>query len=453
VAFYAALGLIFVRYSLLHELLLSITGTNTYILYLFAIPAAVGVVSSGGIRRTFAARQAKYWLAFVAWLLLAVLFSTWKGDSINYASIYLRTDLPMLFYTAGLALTWKECRLMLVTIGMAGIFNIAVAFLINRSYGGGRVGLDFGVVSNPNDYAGHLLMILPLLLFLVIFPPAFMPLRWLVRLVGIAAVVAGLYSILMTASRGALIALIVGSAYVLWKSSMKVRFAAIFGLPLLGLVLFTAVSDEVRHRLASMTLGSASDTNDNGTPGEAEESGRLRRLLLDQSIAVTFDRPVFGVGPGQFGNYSGEGKALWRGTHNSFTEISSECGIPALLFYLGAVISSFLLLQRTWKQVRGWPQLKEISVACYCLSLAYLMFCVAIFFLNFAYFFYLPAATGLAISISRGAQRELAALNASKQASPGAAPRPIQMASLRVTPAAPALPPRPRAAIRFNRYR
>lgn len=446
VGFYAVLGLIFLRYSLLHEVLASVTGTDTYILYIFAIPAAVALVSSGGVRRTLAARPAKYWLAFVVWLFVSVPFSTWKGDSTTYLLSYLRTDLPMLFYLAGLALTWKECRLMLATIGIAGIVNVGVGLLIHRDIGGGRMGLDFGVVSNPNDYAGHLIQIVPLILFLAIFPPRFMPLRWLIRLAGIAAIVAALWLILTTGSRGALIALVVGSVYVLWKSSMKVRILAIFGLPLLAVLLLTNVSNPVRHRLASITSGDSSESEGD----EAADSSKTRRFLLEESIRASFEHPLFGLGPGQFANVLGK-TGGWHSTHNSFTQISSETGIPGFVFYLGAVISTFLLLQRTWKQVRERPELREIAVACYCLSMSYLMFCTAIFFLNFAYFFYLPAATGLVISISRAAQRELAALKVQKQSTPRPS-RPIPTPTLQPAPSAPMLSPRPRA-VRFNRLR
>jgi O-antigen ligase len=225
---------------------------------------------------------------------------------------------------------------------------------------------------------------------------------------------------------------------------MKVRIVAAFGLPLLAMLLLTKVSDPVRHRLAS-TYSNDSE----GPNNEADESEKSRRFLLDESIRLSFQYPLFGVGPGQFENFEGK-KSGWHSTHNSFTEISSETGIPGIAFYLGAVISSFLLLQRTWKQVRERPELKEITVACYCLSMSYVVFCTVIFFLNFGYLFYLPAATGLIIAVSSVAQRELAALRVPKQSSPGSS-RSGQMHQFRpATMVAPVLSPRPRA-FRFNR--
>jgi len=404
-AFYAALGLIFLRYSLLHEVIGYYAGTSTYILYLFAIPALLGVIGCGGVQRTLAAPQAKYWIAFVVWFLLAVPFSTWRGESTEYALLYLRTDMPMLFVMAGLALTWQECRAMLATIAFAGITNIFMGLALVKDFSG-RMGIEFGVVSNPNDYAGHLILILPVILFLVLCPTKRMPMRLFVRVSGLAAVLFGLYIIVMTGSRGAFIGLVAGTLYVLWKSSMSVRLGALFAAPLLYLVLFAVVPERIRTRLQLIDFGNSIQKDDSGVADEADESSRLRRFLLDESLRITVLRPIFGVGPGQFGNYEGRA-ALWRSTHNSFTQISSECGIPALLFYLAALVSGFRTLQRTWKEARR-GHMREIEIACYCLSLSFIMFCVAVFFLNFAYFFYFPATVGLFIAVNYGAQRELA---------------------------------------------
>ncbi len=449
-AFYAAVALIFLRYSLLHEVLANYLGASSYILYLFAVPALLGVVGSGGIQRTISTTPAKYWIAFVIWFLLAVPLSTWRGESAQYALTYLRTDLPMLFVMAGLALTWKECRTILTSIAIAGICNLAAGLFIRKSFGE-RAGLEFGLVSNPNDYAGHLLFILPVILFVVLFPPSGIPspIRLGIRLAGITGIIAGLLIILMTGSRGAVAALAIGVAYVLWKSSMPVRVAALIGIPVLFLVLFAALPNSVRGRLQSITLREG-DRTLRGKSDEAEESSRLRKVLLDESVRLTLEHPLFGVGPNQFGNFEGR-VALWRSTHNSFTQISSECGIPALLFLLGGMISGFLLIQRTWKRAKLRPQFAEIAGACYCLSLSYLVFCTAIFFLNFAYFFYLPAATGLFIAISGCARREFA-LSENHGNKVRVASIPSRMAPPRAN-AVVLAPSKPQAVFRFNRYR
>ncbi len=53
--------------------------------------------------------------------------------------------------------------------------------------------------------------------------------------------------------------------------------------------------------------------------------------------------PLFGVGPDQFAaavsqEAAGDGQQVpWLGTHNTYTQVSSECGIPALIFYVAVI--------------------------------------------------------------------------------------------------------------------
>jgi len=60
-AFFAAWMMVFLRFSLLHQFANYFAHANLYLLYLFGIPAFLGVLISGGIRRTFQGRPA-YWL-------------------------------------------------------------------------------------------------------------------------------------------------------------------------------------------------------------------------------------------------------------------------------------------------------------------------------------------------------------------------------------------------------
>src|SRR5690242_6161567 len=50
------LALIYVRFAVLPEFLFYFTGVNTYLLYLLAPPAVLGLLFTGGLRRTLRAR-------------------------------------------------------------------------------------------------------------------------------------------------------------------------------------------------------------------------------------------------------------------------------------------------------------------------------------------------------------------------------------------------------------
>src|SRR5208282_1118084 len=62
----------------------------------------------------------------------------------------------------------------------------------------------------------------------------------------------------------------------------------------------------------------------------ASASQVQRKALLIKSLVVTAQHPLFGVGAGNFQVVSG----MWHETHNSYTQMSSEAGLPALILYL-----------------------------------------------------------------------------------------------------------------------
>jgi O-antigen ligase len=83
-----------------------------------------------------------------------------------------------------------------------------------------------------------------------------------------------------------------------------------------------------------------------------------------------------------------------------------ECGIPGFLLFTGGIVSTLLLLYKTFRQARRRPDCQDIRVAVFCIMLGMAGFIVAITFLNFAYFFYLPVMGGLATGVWSAAQRE-----------------------------------------------
>ena len=90
---------------------------------------------------------------------------------------------------------------------------------------------------------------------------------------------------------------------------------------LLGVIVLQSSSGMLVGRLKG-TFNPKEDT------AAAYASTQDRQQLLWRSIEVTKEHPLFGVGPGNFAQLSGN----WHVAHNSFTQMSSEGGIPALIF-------------------------------------------------------------------------------------------------------------------------
>jgi len=211
-----------------------------------------------------------------------------------------------------------------------------------------------------------------------------------------AGVAFGLFQILRTASRGALIALVATILFTLVRGSGRQKLVVAVAAAAL-IIMIAFLPDATWTRLTSFSKSGRGSE-------EAMESSDLRQRALQESIIFTFQHPFFGVGPRQFPSYEGRSmsalgkRANWLETHNSYTEVSSECGIPALIFYLAAMFSTFALLAKIRKRAVG-PYRKEIVTAAFCMTIGLVGYSVATIFVNFAYQFHFLAISGLVVAM------------------------------------------------------
>jgi hypothetical protein len=68
---------------------------------------------------------------------------------------------------------------------------------------------------------------------------------------------------------------------------------------------------------------------------------------LKESLWLTVHHPIFGIGPGNFPAVTGE----WRVAHNTYTELSAEGGLPALILFVTLLVMSL----RKIRSVRTLP--------------------------------------------------------------------------------------------------
>jgi len=411
VAFYFGLAFLFTELTGLHEIASFALGFNAYLLYLVVPPALFCGLLTGTLQRTFRYRAPWYWLAFYAWMILATPFSTWRAGSLQRI-VDARVDLIVLVVIGGLATNWKEARAVFYTIAAGAVANLLTARIFMKTDEGrisvGLAGLD---IENSNDLAAQLLLVLPFLLFLALGPRK----NILIRIGVAAGLVYGIKIILGTASRGALIGLAAMFLVLLLLGSMRQRIILLAAGGLIAAATLTFLPGQTLTRLG--TLFGAHDI-------EADESRASRMYLFQKSVQFTLQHPIFGVGPDQFSNYEGgtsvsAGKAgYWHATHCSWTQVSSECGIPALIFYLGGIGSAIWLVVRVRRAAleRGRT---EIANACFCYLLGMAGFLVAITLLADAYRYYVPAMIGLAVTMSFAAGEESGDTPAARELQPG----------------------------------
>jgi O-antigen ligase len=397
-ALFAGLGLVFINFGTVSELLAYVLHINTYLLYVVGPPTIVGVLVTGGIGRTLRGRAAWYWLGFYSLMILATPFSSWPGGSASRVLDYARYSLPLLFVVGGLALTWDEVRKYFNVLAAAAVVTVLASRLFAASDDNGRLTLDSsGSIGNSNDLASHLVIVLPFLLFIVMDPKRKLLLK--ASLLGVIGY--GIWVILGTASRGGLIALVVVFVFMVLRASASQRIVVLVCGIVLAMAVPVLLPAATLARLASLF---------GGQHEEAQESEDSRSYLFRQSVIFTLQHPLFGVGPEQFSNFEGKTRTAqgqigeWHATHCAFTQVSSECGIPAAILFLLGIGSAGMTVNRIWRRARqqGFP---EISRACLCYMTALVGYLATITFLANAYRFYLPAMIGLAIIIGTAGTR------------------------------------------------
>jgi hypothetical protein len=315
----------------------------------------------------------------------------------------------------GIAVQWNEIRLVFYAIAGSAVVSLLASKLLADDVNGRITLAASGTIGNSNDLAAHLLIVLPFLLFLVIDPKRSL----FLRVPSALAIIYGINEILGTASRGALISLMFGLAFMLFFATPIQRLMALAGGLILSFVFLAVLPSATVNRLGNL-FGEEHE--------EAKESGESRSYLFKTSLLYTYQHPFFGVGMGQFPNYEGKQRVTqgeignWHETHCVFTQVSAENGIPALIFFLGGLTAAVVPLLRVHKKARKMGNV-EVKNACFCFLMGTLCYLVAVTFLSHAYSFYFPVLIGLAGSLSYVANRQLDGRGAPIVTRPVLAPR------------------------------
>jgi O-antigen ligase len=362
----------------------------------------------GAVPRTLSSPIGLFILAFTLWQLVGLPFAYWRSHSLEvWREIWLKSAFIFLVIV-GTVRTVRECKQILYTIALA-VLAVSLMSIYYRASTRGRLMMPSGHLSNPNDLAQVLLMGIPFW-FLMTVKTDNVPFRRVIALLCIPPV---LYAFLLAGSRGALLALVAVIVIVFWRLSLTKKL--MLGLPMLVMVPIALVvmSPEVRDRYKTIFI--RDDTKyDDEYLNTAQESASQRKYLLKESLRLTIIHPLFGVGMGNFQSASAadasknSSPAAWRETHNAFTQISSESGIPGLVLYLGIILASTKALAGVLSSSRRFPELKEISSISVALQFSLLSLIFTSFFSSLAYQFYYPTLAGLIAAFAHAAHAEIA---------------------------------------------
>jgi hypothetical protein len=329
-------------------------------------------------------------LVFQFWLTVP-LSPVWRGGAF-YATLDFSKVL-LIVLVMGVAVTTMTRLRRLIFVQTASVAAIAAVTVLRKGLVMGRlVGAVHGIYENSNELALILVLTLPFCLAFLLRTP----IRWRKAIWALAAMLL-VHGIMLTGSRAGLMALLVSGAVCLREFGVRGRrIGLVLGASGVAMVLMLVASDTVMDRFHAMFNDEPTTEAGRAAYGSAVQ----RQALIWKALAITAEHPLFGIGPGNFNTASG----TWHDQHNTYTQMSSEGGVPAFILYILLLWCALANLRRT-NQLTS-PDSEEALFAM-ALRASLYGFMVGSFFADSAYHFFpyfLVGYTSALVAIVEGKQ-------------------------------------------------
>lgn len=277
-------------------------------------------------------REGTYLAAIIGLLFIAALLSpVWKGGAF-FKTLDFSKVLVVWLLTYVVVTNFARLK-RIIFIQSASVVLITVVSLIKGRSTARLEGVIGGIYSNPNDLAFAIVLSLPFCLaFLLNTRSIPRKLMWMFSMLAMCM------ALFLTASRGGFITLLVTGGVGLWHFGVKgKRIHLIAAAALVALVIGVSAGGRLKDRF----LAIAGKDLDTGMEVSAHGSYEQRRYLMIKSLEGVEHYP-FGIGLGNFANYSG----TWREVHVAYLQIAVEGGVGAVIFYLLFFSSGFSNLRQ-----------------------------------------------------------------------------------------------------------
>jgi O-antigen ligase len=191
---------------------------------------------------------------------------------------------------------------------------------------------------------------------------------------------------LITFSRGGFFGLICVLLFVAWKFGRRHRLSVMVASLLCGGLILVLMPGGLTERLAS-TFGVGTS--------ESAASAVSRWHLLLRSLWVSLYNPLLGVGMGNFHAVSIREQV----SHNAYTQVSAEMGLPALIIYLMLIWAAFKRLRQIERETLLAPRKTHFYYLSVGLQASLVGYLVGSFFASVAYLYYLYYPIGYAVCL------------------------------------------------------
>jgi probable O-glycosylation ligase (exosortase A-associated) len=253
----------------------------------------------------------------------------------------------------------------------------------NFSVEGYRVGkINHGMFTDPDDSALHLVTMIPLAVALVLGSRNIFK-----KILFAVCTVLMIGGMVFTFSRGGFLGLIAVIAVLGWKFGRRNRLAVMLLLLVFAVAFAALAPGHYPTRILSIFDHSLDPVGSAGA----------RTALLLRSIYVMLTHPLLGVGLGNFPIVSIAAKV----THNAYTQIGAEVGIPALLVYLTMMVYAIRRLARIERETQGERRDVRFHSLAIGLQASLIGYMVSSFFLSVAFGWYIYYLVAYAVCLRR----------------------------------------------------
>jgi len=306
-------------------------------------------------------RAVMFLCLLLAQMAMCVPFAIWRGGA--FSTVFEKFDKGVIvaLLIAMAVVTMQELR-RLLWIQVSAIALVTFFSIVLRHYADGRLeGIQKSILENPNDLAINIAISFPLGLAFMLRAKGLKKAIWAI---GLAFMALG---VVLTYSRGGLLAFILSLAVCIWEYGIKGKRRHLVVITVVALVVGLAAalsSANYRARVESIVMGNIEGSHDKG-------SLEARKTLLRKSIRVALTHPLLGVGPGCFQLVDNR----WAVAHNTYTELAAEAGFPALLFFLlaiGSALKNIAQVRKT-RHYQEDPEFRLFTQAQWAGLVAYLL--------------------------------------------------------------------------------
>jgi len=347
------------------------------------------------------------------WFGVACIFSIWRGGSVAlYTGTWLKSY-AIFIVVSGLLIKISDVS-MAVWMSALGVSITGLSALLFGKLQDGRNSTNVGRFGDVNDLAQ--ILIVGICLSAAIYSRK--ETGFIRR--GVIVVIALVMCVAMakTGSRGGFIGVMVVVAVLFLQSSASGKLVTAVVCATIAFASVTLLPSTLLNRYLALLGNSAAEEDlSDGAIGSAQS----RKHLLLRSLYVTRQNPLFGVGPGMFqeeedtiAKDEGFLHGAWHETHNMYTQVSSEAGLPALFCFLGMYIYGFRNLNavcRAGRQSRD-PAILDAAALAFWMRLALVGLTTTGLFLSVAYSPEPLVLLGICVALERAVRIRMEALSA-----------------------------------------